>query len=267
MSTIVFTIGSDPELFVRKGEVISSVAGQLGCSKEDKLDLSNNVRLQEDNVLAEFDINPCTGFEEFNQNMADGINLVRQFLNTRGLDIAEGVSSHVYTADELKSFDKSAFIFGCTPDFNALTSLRNPSPTAADPGLRTAGGHVHIGFKEAVPANKNNQLTAGILCDYYHSLPSLFLDEDTRRKELYGKAGAIRFKDYGIEYRSLSNFWVMKEELRKIIYEQTEKVVKALVEDKIRELHSILPVDRLHSIINTNDRRTAESFMARLNII
>lgn len=267
MSTIIFSIGSDPEMFVKKGGTISSVAGQLGCSKEEKLHLSNTVRLQEDNVLAEFDINPCHGFEEFNQNMVDGINLVRQFLNSRGLDIAEGVSSHVYSSEELKSFDKSAFVFGCTPDFNALTGLRNPSPSAADPGLRTAGGHVHIGFKESIKVDKNNQLTAGVLCDYYHSLPSLFMDNDTRRKELYGKAGAIRFKEYGIEYRSLSNFWIMKEDTRKIIYEQTEKVVKALLEDKIRELHSILPVERLHNIINTNDRRTAESFMSRLGII
>ncbi|MCS5736718.1 putative amidoligase domain-containing protein, partial [Herbiconiux daphne] len=216
MTTInIFTTGTDPEMFARRRDngVITSVAGLLGCSKEKKLDLSDLVRLQEDNVLAEFDINPCENFQQFNDSIQSGIDLTRALLAQHGLDIAEGVSSHIYSQSELESFDKSAFVFGCTPDYNAMTGQKNPSPAAADPGLRTAGGHVHIGFPKDVRMNRELQMDAGVLCDYYLSLPSLFMDSDTRRKELYGKAGAIRFKDYGIEYRSLSNFWIFKEQL------------------------------------------------------
>lgn len=267
MSDVLFTIGTDPELFTSRDGKISSVAGMLGCSKSEKLHLSSNVRLQEDNVLAEFDINPCKGFPQFNETVEEGLRLTQELLAKHGLQIAEGVSSHVYTPEELNGFHKSAFEFGCTPDYNALTGRQNASPTSTNPGLRTAGGHIHIGYGETVEVNKQNQLTAGVLCDYYHSLPAMFMDSDDRRKELYGKAGAIRFKDYGIEYRSLSNFWVMKEDLRRIVYQQTEKVVKFLNTDKLIELNSMLPVARLQTIINSNDKRTAESFMARLDII
>lgn len=267
MNTPLFTIGTDPEMFVTRNNVISSVAGLLGCSKEEKLHLSKNVRLQEDNVLAEFDINPCVGYEQFNSTISEGIELTRQLLAKHGMDIAEGISSHVYSETELNGFHKSAFVFGCTPDFNAFTGRQNASPTSENPGLRTAGGHIHIGYGETVKVDKQNQLSAGVLCDYYHSLPALFMDNDTRRKELYGKAGAIRFKDYGIEYRSLGNFWIFSEEYRKIIYQQTEKVVKNLVTDKLMELHALLPVQRLQQIINSNDKRTAETFMTRLGII
>lgn len=262
-----FTIGSDPELFVKRGNQIASVAGLLGCTKEQKLHLSSNVRLQEDNVLAEFDINPCVGFDAFNNAIQEGLDLTQRELAKHGYEIAEGVSSHIYTESELNSFDKSAFVFGCTPDFNAFTGRQNASPTSSNPGLRTAGGHIHIGYGNTAPVNKQNQLTAGVLCDFFLSLPAMFLDNDDRRKELYGKAGAIRFKDYGIEYRSLSNFWVTKKDLRELVYNQTEKVVKSLNSDKLMQLHSILPVDRLHQIINSNDKRMADSFMARLNII
>lgn len=262
-----FTIGTDPELFVKRGNVIASVAGMLGCSKEQKLHLSERVRLQEDNVLAEFDINPCKGFDQFNSSIEEGLSLTSALLAKHGYGIAEGVSSHVYTQEELESFDKSAFVFGCTPDFNAFTGRQNASPTSENPGLRTAGGHIHIGYSETVGVTKQNQLTTGVLCDYFHSLPSVLLDSDTRRKELYGKAGAIRFKEYGIEYRSLSNFWIMSKELRRLVYDQTEKVVKAINTDKLMQLHSILPVDRLYQIINSNDKRMADSYMARLNII
>lgn len=264
---INFSIGSDPEVFAAKAGKMTSVAGLLGCSKDQKLSLAANVRLQEDNVLAEFDIDPCYSWAEFNNNMAAGIDLLKKKLAEHGLEVAEGVSSHIYTQQELESFDKSAFVFGCTPDYNALTGMKNSSPTATDPGLRTAGGHVHIGFGDVAKVSRDNQLDAGLLCDYFHSLPAMFIDNDDRRKELYGKAGAIRYKDYGIEYRSLSNFWVFKEDLRKMVYDQTQKVVENLVTDKLTELNSILPLARLHQIINSNDRRQADSFMARLNII
>lgn len=270
MTTInIFTTGTDPEMFARRADtgVITSVAGLLGCSKDQKLELAPFVRLQEDNVLAEFDINPCESFAQFNASIKDGIELTRAMLAKHGLDIAEGVSSHIYTKSELDSFDKSAFVFGCTPDYNAMTGQKNPSPAAADPGLRTAGGHVHIGFPSGIKVQRESQMDAGVLCDYFLSLPSLFIDQDVRRKELYGKAGAIRFKDYGIEYRSLSNFWIFKEDLRKMIYDQVEKVVKELATDKVMELNSILPVHQLQEIINTNDLRQAESYLSRFNII
>lgn len=262
-----FSIGSDPEMFTAKNGVISSVAGLLGCSKTEKLHLSERVRLQEDNVLAEFDINPCVGFEQFDSVMQEGLDLTQSLLEKHGLEIATGVSSHIFSSAELNSFHKSAFEFGCTPDFNAFTGRQNASPTSKDPGLRTAGGHIHIGYSEVTRVDRQSQLTAGCLADYFLSLPAMFEDNDTRRKELYGKAGAIRYKEYGIEYRSLGNFWTFTQQLRRMIFDQTEKVVKNIATDKIVELNSILPVERLQEIINSNDRRTADSYLARLNII
>jgi hypothetical protein len=49
--------------------------------------------------------------------------------------------------------------------------------------------------------------------DVYLALPSLFIDTDTFRRTLYGKAGAHRLKQYGInavgaEYRTLGPWWV-----------------------------------------------------------
>jgi hypothetical protein len=39
-------------------------------------------------------------------------------------------------------------------------------------------------------------------------LQSLFLDEGKERRKLYGRAGCMRKKPYGLEWRTLSNFWV-----------------------------------------------------------
>lgn len=266
MTKPLFTIGTDPEFFPMQDGQITSVAGKLGCSKDQKLDLSDDVRLQEDNVLAEFDINPQKGFTAFNDNVQRGLDLVNKKLAEHQMELAFGVSSHIYTEEQLKSFHESAFVFGCTPDFNAFTGLRNPSPTSANPGLRTAGGHVHIGFSETLAVDMKAQQCAGVLCDYYLSLVSVLLDTDTRRKELYGKASCVRFKDYGIEYRSLSNFWVADEKLRKMVYEQVEKVVANLNFEHLMELNSKLPIENLHQIINTNDMKAADTFLSRLQV-
>lgn len=266
MNNICFTIGTDPEFFPSKQGRIVSVAGLLGCSKDKKLELASDVRLQEDNVLAEFDINPQRGFEAFNDNVSRGLDLVNKKLAELDMELAYGVSSHIYSEEELKSFGESAFVFGCTPDFNAYSGLKNPSPSASNPGLRTAGGHIHIGYAEAAEVSMKTQQLAGVLCDYYLSLISVLLDPDTRRKELYGKASCIRFKDYGIEYRSLSNFWVDNKTNRKTVYDQVEKVVKNLNMDHLMELHAKFPIEQLHQVINTNDVRTADGLVSRLQI-
>lgn len=263
---VIFTIGTDPEFFPRQNGKIVSVAGKLGCTKDQKLELAPDVRLQEDNVLAEFDINPQSGFVAFNENVKRGLDLVNAKLNEHNMELAYGVSSHIYTKEELESFDKSAFVFGCTPDFNAFTGQKNPSPQAANAGLRTAGGHVHIGYGQTVPVDMKSQQCAGVLCDYYLSILSVLMDTDTRRKELYGKASCIRFKEYGIEYRSLSNFWVAEETHRKTVYEQVEKVVKNLNFDHLMELNAKLPIEKLHQIINTNDVKEADNFLSRLQV-
>ncbi|MFW3388673.1 UNVERIFIED_CONTAM: hypothetical protein RF648_22080, partial [Kocuria sp. CPCC 205274] len=159
-------------------------------------------------MLIEFDINPHNTFAGFDDNMQRGIDACYEEAKKIGMSIAEGVSSHIFTDAELKSFHESAFVFGCEPDYNALTGQRNPKPAAADVGLRTAGGHIHIGYDDVIGVNSENQKVLGVMCDYFLGLPALLLDSDDRRKELYGKAGACRFKKYGIKYRVLSNFWV-----------------------------------------------------------
>ncbi|WWZ74777.1 COOH.NH2 ligase [Proteus phage J3S] len=263
------TIGSDPELlgFDIKTGLIGSFAGRLGASKEEKKHLSEDVRIQEDNVLIEYDINPHETWAGFNDNMARGISACYTEANKIGMSIAEGVSSHIFSKAELTSFHKSAFIFGCEPDYNALTGTRNPKPKAADPGLRTAGGHIHIGFEGELDVTQMNQSILGVMCDFFLGVPSLLLDNDDRRRELYGKAGACRYKTYGIEYRTLSNFWIAKEENRKWAWDQSHKAFGALKEGSFKELVAKVDPKEIQRVINENDKRSAEALIKLLKVM
>ena len=171
----VILLATDPELFTRNvsSKLISSVAGLLGADKYNKKVVTDDIRIQEDNVLVEFDTNPHGDFDGFNANIQRGIDLCQEAVAEVGHEVILGVSSHIFTPEELLSFHKDAFVFGCEPDYNALTGMRNPKPAAADPGLRTAGGHIHIGVSGVVPVTSELQKVMGVMCDYYLGLPAL----------------------------------------------------------------------------------------------
>lgn len=261
----VILLATDPELFTSIDGVIGSVAGRLGADKHNKKAVTEDVRIQEDNVLVEFDTNPHGDFNGFDSNIQRGINYCAEAVGVIGHEIAFGVSSHVFSPEQMATFHRDAFVFGCDPDYNALTGMRNPKPEAADPGLRTAGGHIHIGYSDVSEVTSESQKVLGVMCDYYLGLPALLLDGDDRRKELYGKAGACRFKPYGIEYRVLSNFWVQEKANRAWAWEQAHKAYGMMAGD-FMSLVSIVSPEDVQRAINQNDKVMAEQFIRMMEI-
>jgi hypothetical protein len=99
--------------------------------------------------------------------------------------------------------------------------------------------------------------------DIFVTLPSLLLDNDKRRRELYGKAGSFRFKDFGLECRQLSNFWIHDDYLIKWVFEQTVKAVEIVLEGNSQHY-----IDKYSSqvvnAINNNDKKLAKLLLAQL---
>lgn len=157
----------------------------------------------------------------------------------------------------MKTQPAAALELGCDPDFNAWVGKANPRPDGDRP-FRTASGHVHIGW-----TNGEDKDDAGHIArcnavvrqlDFFLGLPSLFYDGDTRRRSMYGKAGACRYKPYGVEYRTLSNAWLNSEELIKWVFRNTQKGVEQLLAgnslaDKYGDIQAI---------INESNKKEAE---------
>ena len=261
-------IATDAELFVRdsKSGIITSIAGVLGADKYNKKPITEDVRLQEDNVLLEFDINPHHNREAFLLNVKKAMDISREEAGKLGMDVVDNVCSHIYTENELKAFHPDAFVFGCDPDFNALSGSRNAKPSATDAGLRTAGAHVHFGYNDICEVTQQSRQIIGVVCDYLLGLPSLLLDTDSRRRELYGKAGAVRWKPYGVEYRTLSNFWLFNEDNRKFVYDQAQKVFNHFRNNTFQELVSRIDPEQVQLAINTNNRALAEQYVRQLGV-
>ena len=98
--------------------------------------------------------------------------------------------------------------------------------------------------------------------DFYLGLPSLLFDADTRRREMYGKAGCFRPKPYGAEYRTLSNAWLKSEELIRWVHRQ----VKTGMENVISGRHLSQEFGDVSEIINTSNVEAANAIIKAANI-
>lgn len=200
-------IGADPELFYHDGKKFISAIDKIGGTKEQPRRLLCGFALQEDNVTVEYNIPAVDDVERFvwaNQLMLEEIRHIGEGLGLKSV-IA---SSANFTEDQLA--DPRAQVFGCDPDFDAWELEPNPKPEAANKTLRSAGGHIHLGMEDA--SNKQKILAVRAM-DLLVGVPLAFLDRKSERRALYGRAGACRFKPYGVEYRSPSNFWLTDEKL------------------------------------------------------
>lgn len=209
--------GADPELFVfnSRGKAVSA-HGLLPGTKCKPHPVACGA-IQVDGMAAEFNINPATTFEEFDHNFNTVLAELKAYL-PKSYSL-KALPSVVFDQDVWDKTDDNAKELGCSPDFNAWTGEVNAPPLCLEnPTLRTASGHLHIGWTEGADMEDLNHI---LNCqdlvkqlDWYLGAWSLTKDPDPTRRLLYGKAGACRYKSYGVEYRVLGNFWVLDKQLR-----------------------------------------------------
>lgn len=218
-------LGCDPEIFLKDaaGGLVAS-CGLIGGSKEQPLPLpiGDGYAVQEDNVAIEFNIPPADTNASFINNINAAMAFLRQEVAKQGLAFG-AESAALFPKHQL--IHPAALVFGCDPDFNAWTRKANPKPKAADPTLRSAGGHIHIG--DIGDLSSDDMVMVIKLMDLHAGVPSVLMDNGQMRKELYGKRGAFRVKPYGVEYRTLSNFWVFEDRLVDWAWKVTAQAVDA----------------------------------------
>lgn len=240
------TLGSDPELFLSKNGEIISAEGLVGGSKNEPLYITEKGHaIQEDNVMVEFNIPPSSNEEDFIKN----INFVKSYLSNKfnkdGINLEIKASA---TLDEKFLQTDQSKTFGCDPDFNVYLKEPNEPPKSGG-NLRVCGGHIHIGYD-----NPEIETTEKIVkwLDIFLGLPSVWMDKDSLRRTMYGKAGCFRIKEFGVEYRTLSNFWIKNDKLLSYIYKNAIKAVKLAInsdKDFILEKYE----NMVENVINTTD--------------
>jgi len=238
-----FTIGADPEFFVKKKGSVVSAHGLVPGTKEAPYPVKNGA-VQVDGMALEFNINPAdtaAAFEEHissvlsqTMKMVPGYEVFVEDVTNPKLAVPLPRSVADFGSGYIASQPKEAKELGCSPDFNAYTKKANPRPDADFP-FRTASGHVHVGWTNGVDINDPSHLEACYSLvkslDIFLGIPSLAWDLEDRRRALYGCAGAFRPKHYGLEYRVLSNKWITSPLLRKLVYWNTIGAIRKTFEN------------------------------------
>lgn len=239
-------VGADPELFLvdKFGELRSAI-GRIGGTKWEprKLDDKGSA-VQEDNVAVEFNIPPAGTKHEFLNSIGEMLQYLHNYVKHQGLSL-NIVPAGIFLDEEL--FDPKALEFGCDPDFNVWLRAENPKPELPKEltNLRSCGGHIHVSWD-----NPKMQEQEGLIMamDVFVGCLSIQYDGDTLRRRLYGRAGAFRFKDYGVEYRTLSNFWLREPSMVEWVYDQTHHALDFLnAGGEISRDHAVLINDCINN--------------------
>lgn len=219
-------VGCDPEVFVKQGGLFKSAFGLIKGDKKNPQKVRHGA-VQVDGMALEFNIDPAATEDEFCLNVQDVFDQMKKMVPE--YEVVACPVAH-FDSDYIKSQPKEALELGCDPDYNAWTGLANERPNGDRP-MRTASGHVHIGWTNGEditdPSHIMHAHMAGKQLDFYLGLPSLMYDNDKLRREMYGKAGAVRIKPYGVEYRTLSNAWLNSEKRMRWVY---RAVIKGMTE-------------------------------------
>lgn len=261
-----YVAGADPELMLvtPKGELISAIPLVPG-TKEKPHKLQHGA-VQHDNVMAEFNVNPADTDEEFVHNMRE---VLRELAAMVAPNLLIARASANFPEEALQ--DDVAKVFGCDPDFDSWTLMMNSvDGTAAMESFRSAGGHFHIGRKEATAEMLDNpygKVEVVKMLDIFQGIPSIVMDDDKtapKRRSLYGRAGAHRPKDYGVEYRALGNFWVRSPDLVHLMYELADRAVALTLDGQSGEIIEKIGEDKIQRAINESDQKLAKKIVAEV---
>lgn len=241
MSKNSISFGSDPEFMLtdEKGNLHSAI-GVVPGTKEDRYDLGGGHRGYYDNVLAEVEIRPSFSAEEAVENFRDCFQRYADLVHPYKLTVR---ASATYPAKECQHEDAEKF--GCDPEYDAFDVVQVEPPACMKGNyFRSGGGHVHIGYNGGAddpnaPEDIQyqimfNRLWVIRMCDIFLGIPSVVMDRDptsVARRKLYGGAGSHRLcPNYGVEYRTLSNFWLARPDSVRLIYRLAELAVARVYE-------------------------------------
>lgn len=218
------TIGADPELFVKKGtRFISGHVFDFGSKTEPKETKHGSVQV--DGLALEFNVRPAHKKADFIRNIKGVLGDLEALVRTQDAECSlHAVPTVHFGSEYISGLPLHVRTLGCNPDFSAYTGDVNEKPDGEVP-FRTGAGHVHLGWTYNAYSMEHLERCCELVreLDYYLGLPSLDWDKDYERRSLYGKAGTFRPKLYGLEYRVLSNAWVMNDELAGFIFTQSKK--------------------------------------------
>jgi hypothetical protein len=264
-----FTIGCDPEIFVRDASGVAVTAHGMVEGDKKAPKKVNKGAYQVDGMALEFNTDPVDigNFEAFNDNIITVLGQMKAAIPEGFGFIAQ--PSITFAPEYYAGVPAEAKVLGCDPDYCAYSiDIFEPNPRPdGDSGLRSAAGHIHIGWGSDIPTDHPDHID---ICrniikqlDWTVGLGMCAIDSDTERRKIYGKAGAYRPKSYGVEYRTPSNVWIFSKSYRRFIHRLVNRAITDMSAGRIYD-QLYTSYGNPQTIINEGDQGAAAALLKQL---
>ncbi len=265
-------IGSDPEFFFMKGgKVLSS---ELVLPKDGMVSIGGNITI--DGVQAE--INPIT--ETCRELHA---NQIARCLAKVKSTLPKGVSVSFdplvpIELPVLAKLSEKAQHFGCTTSYNVYDNDNKMSiADSSKYPFRPAGGHIHLGGNQYADYKKlyTNLKTLIPMLDILVGNTCVLIDRhegNKERRKCYGRAGEFRTPSHGVEYRTLSNFWLKSYPLMSFVFALARMAMDTIhfstkKDNFAKEIMDAVDIKDIRKAINNNDFDLALKNFAKIKPI
>lgn len=264
VSTYSPMLGCDPEFFFKsKGEVI----GAEKVIPKAGLLTGGYGKFIIDGVQAELNPVPGTCRDNVASNIVSCFRALERALKAeKGIECDFSRTVEI-SAENLKELAEMSQQFGCAPSkslYKEKDKLKLKKIDGTKYRTRAAGGHIHLGHSNNLymknALHKDHKRTV-LLLDILAGNTSVLIDRDKgniERRKLYGKAGEYRLPEHGLEYRTLSNFWLMSKPLMSFAFGMARLAVCLMSDTKYSEeffdaFSSKVKKVKLYKAINNND--------------
>ncbi len=239
------TIGHDSEFgLIQDGHIISALDV---LQREDYPEGS----LFPDNLNCEIAITPVTTLKEFHSKTESLLNRVRD----KGYSLIMEPTIK-YPVEAMGHPD--ALVSGCNPDWCAYTMTENEAPDfSIGSTVRSCGAHIHAALDDVCPYEWTKWM------DLLVAIPLLGVETNSARRSMYGASGCLRVKEYGGEYRTLSNVWLEDPALREFVWNGTFKAIEMARSNKFQD---VIDWHEIPQAIDEHDIELADTIIDRCYI-
>jgi hypothetical protein len=232
------TLGSDPELFisretgrVRKRKAILGselVIPEKGLAV-DSPQFGHCADIVRDGVQIE--LHPIA--TSCRANMSNYMQAAFQTLDRQVKEVAKKIEQDINidfspvvkpSKGDLLKLSPESRQLGCNPSFN-IYGRKHIEKDGLRYLVRSAAGHIHFGseiFKGPKAVDPKDFVR---IMDVLVGNTCVLMDRDPNaslRRKAYGRAGEYRLPKYGVEYRTLSNFWLHNYRLMSFVMGMTK---------------------------------------------
>ena len=254
------TYGCDPELFLSKNGVV--VGSETVIPKDG---LTRYGKIIRDGIQVELNPKPSYCRQLICETIFSQIKTLQDIADKGGLSLDMRVTVPIEKTT-MDSLSKDSKVFGCNSSFNVYGELLDIASIDGETHMkRSAGGHIHIGASDPkiLEILKNPDRLVPIL-DLVVANTMVMIDRDEgniERRKMYGRAGEYRTPIHGLEYRTLSNFWLNNYTLSSMAFGLVSQAIDIVYfsdsvgskNDYATELINLVNIKDVRDAINNND--------------